>query len=68
LPWYSWNIAESGIKHNKSNQINLTGDRRISKVASTMKAYWDIPLSDKPFITNTYYGIDKKSPVGGKYS
>jgi len=20
-PWYSWNIAESGIKHNKSNQI-----------------------------------------------
>ena len=33
-----------------------------------MKAYWDIPLSDKPFITNTYYGIDKKSPVGGKYS
>jgi hypothetical protein len=34
----------------------------------TMKAYWDIPLSDKPFITNAYYGIDKKSPVGGKYS
>jgi hypothetical protein len=33
-----------------------------------MKAYWDIPLSDKPFITNAYYGIDKKSPVGGKYS
>jgi hypothetical protein len=28
----------------------------------------DIPLSDKPFITNAYYGIDKKSPVGGKYS
>ena len=21
LPWYSWNIAESGVKHNKSNQI-----------------------------------------------
>ena len=33
-----------------------------------MEAYWDIPLSDKPFITNTYYGIDKKFPVGGKYS
>jgi hypothetical protein len=22
-PWYSWNIAESGIKHNKSNQIMI---------------------------------------------
>ena len=22
-PWYSWNIAESGVKHNKSSQINL---------------------------------------------
>ena len=21
-PWYSWNIAENGVKHNKSNQIN----------------------------------------------
>ena len=20
-PWYSWNIAESGVKHDKSNQI-----------------------------------------------
>ena len=20
-PWYSWNIADSGVKHNKSNQI-----------------------------------------------
>ena len=20
-PWYSWNIVESGVKHNKSNQI-----------------------------------------------
>ena len=22
-PWYSWNIAVSGIKHQKSNQINV---------------------------------------------
>jgi hypothetical protein len=22
-PWYSWNIAESGVKHNKSNQSKL---------------------------------------------
>jgi hypothetical protein len=21
-PWYSWNIAESGVKHKKSNKIN----------------------------------------------
>jgi hypothetical protein len=21
-PWYSWNIAESGVKQNKSNQSN----------------------------------------------
>jgi hypothetical protein len=21
-PWYSWNIAESGVKHNKINQSN----------------------------------------------
>jgi hypothetical protein len=29
LPWYSWNIAESGVKHNKSNQINANQFYRI---------------------------------------
>jgi hypothetical protein len=29
-PWYSWNIAESGVKHNKSNQIKSTNKFRNS--------------------------------------
>jgi hypothetical protein len=30
LPWYSWNIAESGVKHNKSNQsIKIQNDFHI---------------------------------------
>jgi hypothetical protein len=24
LPWYSWNIAESGVKHQKSKSINIS--------------------------------------------
>jgi hypothetical protein len=31
-PWYSWNIAESGVKHNKSNKIIIVLSHWINSV------------------------------------
>jgi hypothetical protein len=34
-PWYSWNIPESDVKHNKSNQINIVSRERYFDCSST---------------------------------
>jgi len=49
-PWYSWNIAESGVKHNKSNQIKSN----FTDVYPSQSAYRSIKIniinaSQRPF-------------------
>ena len=46
LPWYSWNIAESGVKHNKSNQINQVVTAAQCQWRGRQQSSHEIPRGD----------------------
>jgi hypothetical protein len=45
-PWYSWNIAESGVKHQKSNQIK-SRNSRLDHSDSTTEMRWALKRDRK---------------------
>jgi hypothetical protein len=56
LPWYSWNIAESGVKHQKSNQPI---EKSLKKIDTLNTQIHDLSISWSDTSTSIKIGGDK---------